>query len=146
MKTRRFGETLICRLERGEEIHEALKEIALKEHIQLGEVRALGATDDLTVGCYDVATKTYHKNHFTQPMEITMLYGNLSTMNGDYYAHLHVTAADEAGHVVGGHLNEARISATCEMFITVLEGTVDRFFDEETGLNLFQLDDAEHEA
>lgn len=38
----------------------------------------------------------------------------------------------------GGHLNKAIVSATCEMVISIIEGNVDRYFDEEIGLNLFK--------
>ena len=46
--------------------------------------------------------------------------------------------ADEAGNVYGGHLTEAVISGTGELVLTEIEGTVDRKFDEEIGLNLFE--------
>lgn len=49
-----------------------------------------------------------------------------------------MSAADAEAHVFGGHLVDATISATCEMVIRVLDGTVDRYFDEEVGLNLFK--------
>jgi predicted DNA-binding protein with PD1-like motif len=40
--------------------------------------------------------------------------------------------------VIGGHLNQARISVTCEMFIHILDGQVDREKDPETGINLLK--------
>ncbi len=44
----------------------------------------------------------------------------------------------ESGNVYGGHLTEAVISGTGELVLTEIEGTVDRKFDEEIGLNLFE--------
>ena len=38
--------------------------------------------------------------------------------------------------VIGGHLSEARVSATAEHFLRARAGRVGRVFDEETGLNL----------
>ena len=50
MDYRRFGDRIIARIDKGEEIHEQLKSIALRENIKLAEVSALGAVDDFTVG------------------------------------------------------------------------------------------------
>ena len=98
----------------------------------------LGAVDQFTVGVYDVDKREYHALSYAGAYEITSLVGTINTMNGEYYAHLHMSAADEDGTAVGGHLNSARISGTGELVITVTDGTVDRFKDEkETGLNLF---------
>ena len=137
MDYRRFGKTIIARIDRGEEVLTQLKAIALKEDIKLASVRALGATDDFTVGVFKVDEKKYYANHFTGDFEIVSLTGTISTMNGEYYAHLHMSAGDEQGRVFGGHLNEAIISATCEMVIEVIDGQVDRLRDESVGLNLF---------
>ena len=54
------------------------------------------------------------------------------------YTHFHISVADESGNVYGGHLTEAVISGTGELVLTEIEGTVDRKFDEEIGLNLFE--------
>ena len=48
-----------------------------------------------------------------------------------------MSAGDSKGAVFGGHLNSATVSATCEMVIRVLDGTVERRLDPEIGLNLF---------
>ena len=137
MDYRRFGKTIVARIDRGEEVLAQLKAIALREDIKLASVRALGATDDFTVGVFKVEEKKYYANHFTGDFEIVSLTGTISTMNGEYYAHLHMSAGDEQGRVFGGHLNEARISATCEMVIEIIDGQVDRIRDESVGLNLF---------
>ncbi len=137
MEYRRFDKAIVMRIDRGEEILTQLKAMALKENIKLASVRALGATDDFTVGVFKVAEKKYYANHFIGDFEIVSLTGTISTMNDEYYAHLHMSAGDEQGRVFGGHLNEAIISATCEMVVEIIDGQVDRIRDEAVGLNLF---------
>lgn len=91
----------------------------------------------LTAGVFKTEEKRYLSNEFEGDFEIVSLNGTVSTMNGGFYCHLHMSAADENGRVFGGHLNSAVVSATCEMIITVIDGNADRRFDEKTGLNLF---------
>ena len=138
MEYKRFDNTIAARIDRGEEILTELKKIALAEKIRLGHISALGAVGDFTVGVFHTAEKQYHANRFTGDWEIVSLVGNITQMNGEYYAHLHMSAGGTDGAVVGGHLNSATVSATCEMFITVLDGAVERRYDAEIGLNLFE--------
>ena len=137
MQYRRFNNKYFVRIDRGEEIISHLKALCEHEHITLAEVKALGAIDDFTVGLFDTAEKKYHSNHFTFPAEIVSLWGTVTTKDGEVYLHLHLSAGDREGHVFGGHLNSAVVSATCEMIIDVSEGRVERKFSEDVGLNLF---------
>ena len=66
------------------------------------------------------------------------LTGTVTTMEGKFYPHLHMSAGDREGKVFGGHLNSATVSATCEMVVRALDGEVERQFDEKVGLNLFR--------
>lgn len=138
MDYKRFENTIIARIDKGEEILQQLEIISKKEEIHLASVSALGATNDITVGVFHTQEKKYYSNHFTGDMEIVSLTGTVSTMDGQYYAHLHMSAGDTEGHVVGGHLNKAIISATCEMVIQIIDGQVDREFNQEVGLNTFK--------
>ena len=138
MEYKKFGNKIIARIDKGEEILEKIKEIALKENIKLANVNALGATNDFTVGVYKVNEKKYYSNSFKGAYEIVSLTGSINTMNEKFYTHIHMSCGDEKGNVVGVHLNKAIVSATCEMFIDIIDGKVDRFNDEDTGLNLFK--------
>lgn len=140
MEYRRFNDKIVARIDKGEEILTEIKEIALKENIRLANINALGATDDITVGVYNTKEKKYYSNNFTGDMEIVSLTGTINTMNNEFYSHLHMSCADSRGHVFGGHLNKSVVSATCEMVIYIIDGKVDRFQDEETGLNLFKFE------
>ena len=139
MVYRRYGSTVAVRIDRGEEILEQLKIVCERENVRLATVSALGALDDFTVGVYNVDERRYYKYDFTGAYEIVSLCGNITTMNGAYYAHLHLSAAGSEGKTVGGHLNRAVVSATCELFLHLIDGELERFCDEETGLNLFDL-------
>ncbi len=138
MQYKRFDNTVFLRIDKGEEILEQLQAMAQAEHITLASVQALGAVDDFTVGVFNTTEKKYYANHFEGMYEIVSLTGTITTKNGEFYAHLHMSAGDDKGLVVGGHLNRAVVSATCEMVVTVVPGTVERVFNEDVGLNLFQ--------
>ena len=138
MEYRRFGNKIIARIDKGEEILTMIKEISLKENIKLASVQALGATDEFTVGVYKVDEKKYYANEFKGYFEIVSLTGTINTMNGEFYTHIHMSAGNDKGEVFGGHLNKAIVSATCEMVIDIIDGNVDRKYDEETGLNVFR--------
>ena len=138
MDYRKFNNTIVARIEKGEEILEKIKEIALKENIKLANVNALGAINDFTVGLFKTTEKKYYSNSFSGDFEIVSLTGTINTMNGEFYTHIHMSAGNAEGQVFGGHLNKAVVSATCEMIINIIDGNVDRKFNEEIGLNLFE--------
>ena len=122
MDYKRFDDTILVRMDRGEEILEQVKAVAL---------------NDFTVGVYNVAEKKYYANDFKGSFEIVSLTGTIDTMNDGFYCHLHLSAGNERGQVFGGHLNRAVVSATCEMVIRLIDGKIDRKYDDVTGLNLF---------
>lgn len=138
MEYKRFENTIVARIDKNEEILEKIKEIALTENIKLANINALGATNKFTVGVFKTDEKKYYANSFEGDFEIVSLTGTINTMNGEFYSHLHMSAGDAEGKVFGGHLNEAYVSATCEMVIHIIDGLVDRYHDDEIGLNLFK--------
>ncbi len=138
MDYRRFADTLLVRMDPGEEITAQLRAVCEKEDVKLAAVEALGAVNDFTVGLFDTGTKEFRANRFQGPHEIVSLTGTVTTKDGAFYQHLHMSAANDRGEVFGGHLTAAVISATCEMVVRVLDGQVERAFDPEIGLNLFR--------
>ena len=55
MEYKRFNDTLLVRIDRGEEIMTELKKIALAEDVRLANISALGAVGDFTVGVFRTA-------------------------------------------------------------------------------------------
>ncbi len=140
MDYRRFKNTIVARIDFGEEIIEKLIEICDKEHVELANINALGAVGEFTIGLFDTSQKKYYSKDFKGDYEIVSLTGSITKMDGKLYSHLHMSVSDIEYGVYGGHLNKAIVSATCEMFIHIVEGTVDRKFDELSGLNLIKFD------
>lgn len=138
MEYRRFENTIVARIDKGEEILSEIKNIAENEKIKLANINALGATNDFVVGVFKTSEKKYYSNEFKGDFEIVSLTGTINTMNGEFYSHIHFSAGNDKGEVFGGHLNKAVVSATCEMIINIIDGNVDRIHDEEIGLNLFK--------
>lgn len=138
MQYRRFQDTIMLRVDPGEEICGQIMAVAAEENILLAELQGLGAVGEFTTGVFDTKTKVYHANQFSGTFEIVSLTGTLTRKDGEVYLHAHFAAGDEKGHVFGGHLNRAVVSATAEIVIRVIDGEVGRKFSEEIGLNLFE--------
>lgn len=140
MNYKRYGSDIIVRLDIGEDISEQLLEVAKKEDITLASVTGIGAVNDFTIGIFDLDKKVYDQYRFTGNYEIAALNGNLTTMDGEKYAHLHISAAGAPGNIVGGHLFKAKISLTGEIFIRVYEGgCAERVHDDVMNFNRIQL-------
>lgn len=137
MEYRKFADTYIVRIDRGEEILSSLTALSKAENIRLASVEALGAVDHAVVSVYDVPTKTFYKKEFNEAMEMSNLCGTVSRKDGEVYIHLHATLCDANLLAHGGHANELRVAGTCEMVIRTIPGEVDHRLDEEIGLNGF---------
>lgn len=139
MEYRKYADTYVVRIDKGEEIIASLQALCEQENIQLASVSGIGAADRAVIGLYDVANRQYHKTELEGAMEITSLLGNVTRKDGAVYLHLHINLCDKNMHIIGGHLNECRIGATGEIIVRSIPGQVGRLLDEEvTGLNLFR--------
>ena len=141
MDYRRYGDTWLVRLDRGEEICEALQALAVKEGIALAEVSGLGAVDQLTTAIFDSAKREFLTNAFEGAFEITSLTGTVTTLEGQPHLHLHISAGDLQGRVVGGHLKRAVISVTAEILVRALPGRSERRYDPEIGIYVLGFQD-----
>lgn len=136
MEYRKFDSTYVIRLDPGEEIVEKMLWLGAVEGIKLATLTGVGAVDNVTLKSFQPDSKQYHAHMYHTDLEIVSLNGSLTTLNGRPYTHLHMSVADTVGHVYGGHLNKAVVSSTCEIFLTVINGTVERKPNPQIGLNI----------
>ena len=139
MQYRKFGDTYLVRIDLNEEIVQSLKALCEKEDIRLAQVDAIGAVNHAVLGVYDLQEKAYLKEELEGIMEITVLSGNVTRMDGQVYLHLHATLADQNHMVHGGHVFELTVGVTCELFVRVLPGETGRTKNENLGVNLLNL-------
>lgn len=137
MEYTKSGDLIALRVNRGEEIISCVKAVCEKEQVHFGSISGIGAVDHAVVGLYHVADRKYESNTFDGEMEMTSLLGNATEKDDQVYLHFHAAFAKADGQVVGGHLNEARVSGTAEIFIHTAPGSIGRRADPVTGLNLF---------
>ena len=139
MEYRRFGDKIVVRIDKGEELCAMLLELAEKEDIRMAGVTGIGASGDVTLGVFNPRIKEYKSVRYEGDYEIASVTGNLSRRDGKPYLHLHAVIGSPAkGECHAGHLNAAVISATCELVIDVIDGEVGRKFSDDIGLNLYE--------
>jgi len=129
MKFKKIENTYIIKLERGEKIIENIKKFCTENDIKCGYFSGIGALDEVELAHYIVENKKYTSKVFKQVLEITNLTGNIGTMDNEVYLHCHITLGDEEMKSIAGHLNEGKVSATCEIILVNLDGEVNRKHD-----------------
>ena len=139
MKYKKIESTYVIRLEKGERVIEKLLGLCEKEKIKAGYFNGLGALSEVELRHFNLMTKEYSSKKLSGLYEITSLHGNISEMSGKSYIHAHIVVGDSQLNSWSGHLNEATVSATCEIILVKVDGLITRKKDEETGLNLFDI-------
>ncbi|MDR3163574.1 MAG: DNA-binding protein [Mycoplasmataceae bacterium] len=127
------------RLEKGDEILQAINDFCKEAHVCTGYFHGIGATNSLTISIYDQKQGRYIQQTLKQSLEITSLSGNISLLNNEIYLHAHINASDYTLKVFGGHLNRAIISVTAEIFVTSYKKKILRKFDKTIGINLLKI-------
>jgi hypothetical protein len=138
-KYTRTGDSIILRINRGDEIVSAIRAVCNKEAILTGTLTGLGAACNAVIGYYDVDSKAYHSRLIKEAQEIVSLSGLITRVDNEVHVHAHIVLADGDCRCVGGHLNSAEVSATCEVVIRNIEATISRIKDDQTGLQILQM-------
>jgi predicted DNA-binding protein with PD1-like motif len=136
------GYNYIVRLQRGEKFSEAMEQFFATNDLEGASVAAVGGAEQLQLGFYDLDAKEYLWKTFPNLYEITSLLGTIALgEDGKLMFHLHGTFADREYQVVGGHVKDFVVGATCELFIHRTYQPLQRKHDDETGLSLLDLED-----
>lgn len=126
-------------LDRGDDLHECLKQAAGEAGIRSGAISGLGAVDGVQLAYWNLGTREYERRDFDGDYEIGALVGNFAILDGNPFAHVHAVLGGRDFAAVTGHVMRARCSATVEIFVHDYASPVERRFVAEIGLNLCRL-------
>ena len=122
-----------------DEVLSGLTAFATQEKIGAGYFTAIGALERAKFGWFDLAHQAYRDIPINEQVELISLIGDVGLVNDKPQIHTHGAVGLADGQVRGGHLLEAIVFPTLEVFFTALPATLIKKRDEETTLSLFDL-------
>ena len=138
MRFTKLDGTYLVRLEKGEEVIDNLTRFLQTQGITAGWIEALGALQEAELGYYNLHEKKYYYSTVDW-VEVVSLVGNIALLEGKPMIHAHIAVGDSDFNLKGGHLKEAIVAATMEVLIHAFNATIERLYDEEIGLNLWEI-------
>ena len=139
MKYRLENNKILVVLDRGDKIIESLGKVLEENKIKFGWINGIGAIHKITIGAYPSKIKKYIKKEFNSEHELVSFVGNITIKNGKPFIHAHITISDEECKAYGGHLFEATTAVTCEFIINTSKNKIERSFNKNIGLYLWDL-------
>lgn len=127
---------MIGRLKKGDKLIEILSKTLEGKS---GSLFAIGALESAEIALYDLSTKEYYSKKIEGPLELANLTAIVAKLpDGKTGIHAHVTMCDKEFNTYSGHLKEATIAATLEFTFFENEKQLERYNDQEIGLNLLK--------
>src|SRR5699024_606952 len=96
------GKTIVLVLEQGEDIVDAVTDIAREQNGKFGTVRGVGVCDDEDMNFYN--TNLNHKLEINSPFRIIILFVNNYHIDEKPFSHLHATFDSDTYETLSGHI------------------------------------------
>ena len=149
-KEYRQGRRFFIKIRPGESLVDNIKHLASEEKIHsavilsaIGSVKNVRLNDIKSGAKLPITAARLTVHELEGPLELLGLTGNIVPgESGEVNCHLHIMASKSSGDVVGGHMYDAQVFATCEIVLvelviegierhlSVTGGTPTVFFDE----------------
>lgn len=103
----------------GDEVISGIMEFAMKYHVKSAHFTAIRDASAIKFGWFDESRKMFKLHQLKESLEITSLIGDIALNGTTPIVHAHINVATQDGLVHGGHLLEAFVTPTLELFVTV---------------------------
>jgi uncharacterized protein len=123
-------------LAKGDEVMSGLTDFARQNKVASASFTAIGAFSHATVAWFDDARKEFRLIPIKQQVELVSMIGDIALVNDQPAVHTHVALASSDGTVRGGHVINAFVFPTLELFMTVYPTALHKQLDDATGLKL----------
>lgn len=132
------GHTSSLIFDTGDEVIETLENHARRTGMKAAHLMALGSFESATLAYFDWGTKDYLDIPVDEQVEVVSLVGDIGTHDGAPVIHIHCVLGRRDGSTIGGHLLEAHVRPTLELFLTAYDDQLVRRMDEDSGLPLIR--------
>ena len=124
---------------KGDEVMSGLTELAEHENIQAAQISAIGAFQHAVFAWFDEEKKAFRNIPVNHQVEACSVLGDIGLVAGKPAVHVHSVVALPTGETRGGHMLEAYVWPTLELFLTAWPEPLIKVHDDETDLALFDL-------
>ena len=139
MKFRMENTRIFLTLAKGDFINQTFEVFAEKKGVGCAWLNGIGALENPEIGYYSIKDKKYHRKQFKGEFELTSLIGDITMKDGKPFAHTHITFSDTDYQVYGGHLFDAKITATGEIVLSLTDSKIDREYNKNIGIHTWCL-------
>ncbi|MGC8663081.1 MAG: PPC domain-containing DNA-binding protein [Thermoplasmata archaeon] len=131
MISKRFGNMIIAKLEKNDDVFESIENL-IDEYIIKGGiiVSGVGMLKNFEIGYWN--GKEYEKKVIEKNHELVSMHGSIA--ENDPKIHIHVGLAGPDHFLIGGHLISAKADPMVELTILETGLPIQRVFNEKTSL------------
>jgi uncharacterized protein len=124
----------------GDELAKGLSDFATEHNLADASFKAIGALASVKLAWFNPETKKYQTSvDLKEQVELLSLIGDVAKYDGKPIVHAHVVVGRSDGTTAGGHLLEASVRPTCEVFLTESSEELAKAFDPDSGLVLIKV-------
>jgi predicted DNA-binding protein with PD1-like motif len=123
----------------GDEVLAGLREFADSRNLAAAHFSAIGAFQDVILGWFDWDRRDYQRIPLREQVEVLSLLGDVTLNDNKRTVHAHVVVGTSSAQARGGHLLEAHVRPTLELFLQEDPSHLRRTFDPQAQIPLISL-------